>query len=128
MNTPLLTVSEISFMIQSQNHRRALQRTCIASSVILLCFILVASAWSIDSFRNRSISGTIAAGIHHQKIQGAEVIAIATDDETSGGFALSGPDGTYRIGQLRPGNYWVHVLLNKSLLTELMICKVSISH
>jgi hypothetical protein len=76
----------------------------------MVMMILAAASQASESYRNRSIAGTVVRGADHQEIPGAEIVAIATDDQTCGGFACSGIDGRYRIDNLRPGNYSVQVL------------------
>jgi hypothetical protein len=77
-------------------------------SVILIVFIV--SAQSLEDYQNLSLCGTITNITGQQQIRDAEIVAVASDDETCGGFAKSGIDGRYVIDQLRPGNYQVYIL------------------
>jgi len=79
-------------------------------SAAVICLIMVASSSAADPRSNQAIIGSIVADNNHQEIAGAEVVAVATEDETCGGFAVSGLDGAYQIDRLRPGNYSVRVL------------------
>jgi hypothetical protein len=79
---------------------------CIA----LITAALVELARSAQPYKDHHIEGSVVCGLDRIAVPGAEIVAVATDDETCGGFAYADADGLFRIDHLRPGNFTVRVL------------------
>jgi hypothetical protein len=89
-----------------------------ALGVVALCFLLLVLAPSAHAAEALGgIEGKVTEASTHTAVQGIEVFAITTNFELLGeekselenvlGYTTTGAGGEYKIGELRPGTYYV---------------------